>query len=81
MLRLNPSSGLEANQLVELLGRHPAPLRAWVKLDPGVPAGKAPLDEFARRVLGVRPGETIRLRRLPAPVAPGYDPSLGESKR
>jgi len=71
VLRLNPSSGLEANRLVELLGRHPAPLRAWVKLDPAVPAGAAPLDEFGRKVLGVEPGARVRLRRLDAPIEPG----------
>jgi N-methylhydantoinase B len=70
MLRLHPSSGLEANRLVELLGRHPAPLRAWVKLDAAVRAGAAPLDEFARKVLGVEAGERVRLRELESPVKP-----------
>jgi N-methylhydantoinase B len=70
VLRLHPSSGLEANQLIELLGRHPAPLRAWVKLDAGVPAGAASLDEFGRRVLGVEAGERVRLRKLESPVKP-----------
>jgi N-methylhydantoinase B len=71
VLRLHPSSGLKANQLVELLGRHPAPLRAWVKLDTAVPAGAAPLDEFARKVLGVEAGLRVRLRTLDSPIAPG----------
>ncbi|HZM34787.1 MAG TPA: hydantoinase B/oxoprolinase family protein [Burkholderiales bacterium] len=71
MLRLHPSSGLEANHLVELLGRHPAPLRAWVKLDPSVGPGAAPLDAFGCRVLGVAPGARVRLRVLPSPVEPG----------
>jgi len=71
MLRLHPSSGLEANQLIELLGRHPAPLRAWVKLDAEVPVGAAPLDEFARQVLGVEAGARVRLRALDSPIAPG----------
>jgi N-methylhydantoinase B len=70
MLRVHPSSGLKANQLVELLGRHPAPLRAWVKLDASVPAGAAPLDAFGRRVLGVEAGERVRLRELESPVKP-----------
>ena len=70
-MRLNPASGLKANQLVELLGRHPAPLRAWVKLDPAVAPGKAPLDEFGRKALGVKGGERVRLRALDAPVEPG----------
>jgi len=71
VLRLHPSSGLKAGQLVELLGRHPAPLRAWAKPDPSVPAGVAPLDAFGLSVLGVTPGERVRLRMLDAPVAPG----------
>jgi N-methylhydantoinase B len=71
VLRLHPSSGLKANQLVELLGRHPAPLRAWVKLDTAVPAGAAPLDEFGRKVLGVEAGMRVRLRTLDSPIAPG----------
>ena len=71
VLRLHPSSGLKANQLVELLGRHPAPLRAWVKLDAAAPAGAAPLDEFARRVLGVEAGARVRLRQLDSPIEPG----------
>ncbi|MGQ0543846.1 MAG: hydantoinase B/oxoprolinase family protein [Betaproteobacteria bacterium] len=70
VLRLHPSCGLRENQLVELLGRHPAPLRAWVKLDATVPAGAAPLDEFGRRVLGVEAGARVRLRKLDSPVKP-----------
>jgi N-methylhydantoinase B len=76
MLRVHPSSGLKAGELVELLGRHPAPLRAWVKLDAAVPAGAAPLDEFGRQVLGVEPGGRVRLRRLETPIAPGKSKSL-----
>jgi N-methylhydantoinase B len=64
VLRLHPSSGFASGQLVELLGRHPAPLRAWVGLDASVPAGRAPLDAFGRRVLGVTAGEKVRLRAL-----------------
>lgn len=70
MLRMHPSSGLEDDQLVELLGRHPAPLRAWVKLDPSVPKASAPLDAFGRRVLGVSAGDRVRLRKLQSPVKP-----------
>ena len=64
VLHLHPSSGFESGQLVELLGRNPAPLRAWVRLDATVPAGKAPLDPFGRRVLGVKAGEKVKLRAL-----------------
>jgi N-methylhydantoinase B len=71
VLRLHPSCGLRENQLVELLGRHPAPLRAWVRLDPSLRAGATPLDPFGLKVLGVAPGARVRLRALDSPVAPG----------
>jgi N-methylhydantoinase B len=75
VLRLAPAlaaeHALEADRLVELLGRHPAPLRAWVKLDERAPADALPLDEFGRRVLGVSPGERVRLRKLETVIAPG----------
>jgi hypothetical protein len=75
LIRLAPAlaaeHALEADRLVELLGRHPAPLRAWVKLDERAPADALPLDEFGRRVLGVSPGERVRLRKLETVIAPG----------
>ncbi|HKX37190.1 MAG TPA: hydantoinase B/oxoprolinase family protein, partial [Burkholderiales bacterium] len=71
VLRLPPSCGLRENQLVELLGRHPAPLRAWVRIDASVPRDTAPLDRFARKVLGVETGARVRLRALEVPVDPG----------
>ncbi len=75
MLRLAPelarSLGLGAGDLVELLGRHPAPLRAWIRLDPEVPPGVVSLDRFGLRVLGVEPGGEVEVRRLPMPPIPG----------
>lgn len=57
-----------ADTLVELPGRHAAPLRAWVEPDPA--AGEAlPLDERARRILGVAPGDPVRVRVLGCTVA------------
>lgn len=63
--------GLAAGDLVELLGRHPAPLRAWVELDSEAPDGQVPLDALARRILGVSTDDTVALRRLPMPPIPG----------
>src|SRR5262249_39045117 len=40
---------LSAGDLVELVGRHPAPLRAWVTLDGDERDDRVPLDAFARR--------------------------------
>ncbi len=58
--------GLHQDDLLELLGRNPAPLRAWVRFDRAVP-GQVPLDEFALRVLGVRPGDLVQIRGLKTP--------------
>lgn len=63
--------GVRSNQLIELLGRHPAPLRAWVKLDESAPADAFPMDAFGRQVLGVVAGDTVRLRGIDTPIAPG----------
>ena len=75
MLRIAPRlaaiHGLRANQLVEILGRHPAPLRAWVKLDENAPPEGIPLDAFGRRVLGIEPGQSVGLRKLDTLIAPG----------
>ncbi len=63
--------GLRENQLVELLGRNAAPLRAWVAIDTKAGHAGVPLDAFGRRVLGVDEGDTVQLRKLEAPIAPG----------
>lgn len=75
VLRLRPELAaryaLRANQLVELAGRNPAPLRAWVKVDETAPADAVPMDDFGRRVLGVATGDRVRLRKLDTVVEPG----------
>ncbi|MDP6706155.1 MAG: hydantoinase B/oxoprolinase family protein [Alphaproteobacteria bacterium] len=63
--------GLEEGGLVELLGRHPAPLRAWVRIIEGAADKSIPLDTFARRVLGLTRGDEVILRPLAMPVIPG----------
>lgn len=74
-LRLRPELAatldLEDGDLVELIGRHAAPLRAWVRLDGGAPEEALPLDAFGRRVLGVAAGDRVRLRKLETIVRPG----------
>jgi N-methylhydantoinase B len=69
--RLGRSLGLAATDLVELLGRHPAPLRAWVRIDDGAPDDALPLDALGRRILGVASGDAVELRRLSMPPIPG----------
>jgi N-methylhydantoinase B len=75
VLRLAPalarSLGLETGALVELLGRHPAPLRAWVRIDVDAPADQIALDALGRRILGVAPDDTVEIRRLTMPPIPG----------
>ena len=62
--------GVVDGDLIELLGRNPAPLRAWVRIA-GTLAGTYPLDDFARKVLGVADGDLIMLRRISTPPLPG----------
>lgn len=62
--------GLRTDDLLELIGRNPAPLRAWARLGLTAP-GEVRLDEFARRVLGVRASELVRIRPLDTPPVDG----------
>ena len=62
--------GMAEGDLVEMLGRHPAPLRAWVRIDTDALDDLVPLDSLGRRILGVEPGATVELRRLWSPTAP-----------
>lgn len=65
---LNPALAaqlhLDAGDLVELLGRLPAPLRAWIEIDPQSSASTLPLDVQGQRILGVQPGDTVEIRCL-----------------
>jgi N-methylhydantoinase B len=53
--------------LIELKGKNPAPLRAWVRVDPKRKGEKISLDDFGRRVLGVDDGERVLFRKLEMP--------------
>ena len=57
--------------LVELQGRHPAPLRAWIAIDAAGGSADIGLDELGRRILGIAPGDTVEIRRLAMPPVPG----------
>ena len=64
--------GVADDDLVELLGAHPAPLRAWVRVEEGeADAGTLGLDAFGRRVLGVAEGDEVELRRIAQSRPPG----------
>jgi N-methylhydantoinase B len=75
VLRVPPAMaadlGLAAGDLIELRGRHPAPLRAWLRIDAGAHDGLVALDAFGRRILGISPGDTVEVRHLPMPPIPG----------
>ena len=76
MVRLAPENaerlGVADDDLVELLGTHPAPLRAWVRIEEGdAAAATLGLDAFGRRVLGVGEGDEVMLRRVAQPRPPG----------
>ena len=68
--RLSPKTAktleTEENDLLELLGRHICPLRAWLVVDPVVEPGVLPLDALGQTILGVKPKEKILVRRVTA---------------
>lgn len=74
ILELSPADadrlGVSDGSLVEMFGRHPAPLRAWVRIG-GTKNGTVRMDAFGRQVLGVDHDQTVYIRRVEAPKAPG----------
>ncbi|MBM3490198.1 MAG: hydantoinase B/oxoprolinase family protein [Alphaproteobacteria bacterium] len=62
--------GVAADDLVELRGRNPAPLRAWVRVAGNGRQGQVPLDEFGRKVLGVKNRESVVVMKLGMPPMP-----------
>jgi N-methylhydantoinase B len=75
VLRVAPAMaanpGMATGDLIELRGRHPAPLRAWVRFEAGAAEGQIALDALGRRILGVSPGDTVEVRHPPMPPIPG----------
>ena len=62
--------GVSADDLLEMLGANPAPLRGWVRIVEGHPDGAIRLDDFGRKVLGVVDGDSVILRAVPTPIVP-----------
>ena len=56
--------GIPIGSLVELVGKHPAPLRCWVAATTGSDSELCPMDRFGRKILGVGPGDRVLLRVL-----------------
>ena len=64
--------GVTDDDLVELVGAHPAPLRAWVRIGEGEDdAATLGIDEFGRSVLGVVEGDEVAIRRVGQSRPPG----------
>ena len=63
--------GLSEDDLLEIAGNNPAPLRAWARIAEDAPPDGVWLDDFARKVLGVAEGERVILRPLPMPHIQG----------
>ena len=61
--------GVAADDLVEMFGRNPAPLRAWVRLGEGR-VGRINLDPFGCQVLGISDGDEVMIRHVPTPRVP-----------
>ena len=74
-VRLSPAMaarlGVAADDLTELVGANPAPLRAWVAVDANHVEDTVLLDPFGRKALGVDDGDTVVLRAVPTPEVPG----------
>lgn len=74
VVRLAPASaarlGVADDDFVEMLGAHPAPLRAWVQISQSAPADAVELDWFGRTVLGVEHNDTITIRVIELPPLP-----------
>jgi N-methylhydantoinase B len=75
VLRVAPAMaadlGLAAGDLIELRGRHPAPLRAWLRVEADAHEGQVALDALGRRILGVSPGDSVEVKHLPMSPIPG----------
>ena len=74
-VRLSPAMaarlGVVDDDLTEVIGANPAPLRAWVAVDADHVQDTVRLDPFGRKVLGVEHGDTVVLRAVPTPEVPG----------
>ena len=62
--------GIVSNDLVELIGSTPVPLRAWVEIDEALSETVIPLDDFACRVLRVRQSDHVHLRVISCSIRP-----------
>ena len=56
--------GVGDGEMVEYIGKSAAPLRAWAKVEDGLPSGRLPLGPIGRDILKVAAGDRLWLRKL-----------------
>ena len=56
--------GFRDDDLIEVLGAFPVPLRGWVRVANDVPEGSLTLDDWGQRQLRTASGDTLRGRLL-----------------
>ena len=62
--------GVADDDMVEILGDNPAPLRAWIRIDSLASSDSVPLDDFATKVLGISESSVVWIRPLSTPSVP-----------
>ena len=62
--------GAKTDDLVELIGKNPAPLRAWVRINPQAKKRIMRLDLFGCQILGIADGDELRISLLSMPPLP-----------
>lgn len=62
--------GVADDDMVEILGENPAPLRAWIRINALALSDSVPLDDFATKVLGITESSVVWIRPLWTPTVP-----------
>lgn len=85
VFRIHPKSAaymdLRDDDLVEILGDVPVPLRGWVRTTDEMPANTVSLDSWGRRQLRVAEGSLVHLRLLRRRTASDLPLANGPSER
>lgn len=85
VFRIHPKSAaymdLRDDDLVEILGDAPVPLRGWVRTTDEMPANTVSLDSWGRRQLRVAEGSLVHLRLLRRRTASDLPLANGPSER
>jgi len=74
VIRLNPQDaatlGIIEDELIEIDAGIAASLRGWARIDAAVAKGTSPVDERACKILKIKVGDRIELRRILSSVRP-----------